>query len=298
LPENVNLGYAQIYLRAIGSLSNITNNQFYHSFQIQEFRRPEFEVTARNETTGPYFVDDSAVVAVKAEYYAGGPLPNAEVNWFVTSSPTNYQPPNWPDFTFGTWIPWWFYGGYVYEAGFGYGGYDTGSNYTSFTGRTDPTGTHYLTMEFENRGEPRPYSIQAQGSVIDVNRQSWAGSTSLLVHPADNYVGMRTDTYFVERNTPIEVELIVTDLDGNPIPDRPIVVHAARLEWKYQKGSWQEVEVEVQECLVTSQQDIVTCIFETPIGGTYQITSVVTDELGRENQSQFNRWVSGGQMPP
>ena len=298
LPENVNLGYAQIYLRAIGSIGNITNNQFYHSFQIQEFRRPEFEVTARNETTGPYFVNDSAVVAVQAEYYAGGPLPNAEVNWFVTSSPTNYQPPNWPDFTFGTWIPWWFYGGYLYEAGFGYGGYDTGSNYTSFTGRTDPTGNHYLTMEFENNGEPRPYSIQAQGSVIDVNRQSWAGSTSLLVHPADNYIGMRTDTYFVERNTPIEVELIVTDLDGHPIPDRPIVVQAARLEWKYQKGRWQEVEVEVQECLVTSQEDIVSCIFETPIGGTYQITAVVTDEQGRENQSQFNRWVSGGQMPP
>jgi len=298
LPENVNLGYAQIYLTAIGSLGNVYNNQYYHSFQIQEFRRPEFNVSARNETTGPYFVEDSAVVAVQAEYYAGGPLPNAEVNWFITSSPTNYQPPNWPDFTFGTWIPWWFYGGYLYEGGFGYNGFDSGASYTSFTGRTDPTGTHYLNMEFENRGEPRPYSVQAEGSVQDVNRQTWASSTSLLVHPSDQYVGMRTETYFVERNSPIEVELIVTDLDGNPIPDRPIVVQAARLEWKYQKGRWQEVEVEIQECLVTSQTDIVTCIFETPIGGTYQITALVTDELGRENQSQFNRWVSGGQLPP
>ena len=81
-------------------------------FQIQEFRRPEFEVTARNETTGPYFVGDSATVAVEAKYYAGGPLPNAEVNWLVTSSPTNYNPPNWSDFSFGIWRPWWnYYGG-------------------------------------------------------------------------------------------------------------------------------------------------------------------------------------------
>ena len=48
--------------------------------QIQEFRRPEFEVTARNETTGPYFADGHAVLAVEAKYYAGGALPNADVN--------------------------------------------------------------------------------------------------------------------------------------------------------------------------------------------------------------------------
>jgi hypothetical protein len=66
-------------------------------------------VTARNETTGPYFVGESATVAVEAKYYAGGPLPNAEVNWLVSSTPTNYNPPNWPDFTFGVWQPWWWF---------------------------------------------------------------------------------------------------------------------------------------------------------------------------------------------
>ena len=65
-------------------------------------------MTARNETTGPYFVGDHAIVAVEASYYAGGPLPNAEVTWQVSSSPSSYSPPNWPDFIFGTWTPWWF----------------------------------------------------------------------------------------------------------------------------------------------------------------------------------------------
>ncbi len=81
--------------------------QFGHSFQVQEFRRPEFEVTARNETPGPYFAGGSATVAVEAAYYAGGPLPNAEVTWQVSSSPGSYSPPNWPDFIFGRWQPWW-----------------------------------------------------------------------------------------------------------------------------------------------------------------------------------------------
>ncbi|MEJ2758886.1 MAG: Ig-like domain-containing protein, partial [Anaerolineales bacterium] len=253
IPEEVNLGYAQVYFTLPGSSSGADNTQYYHSFQIQEFRRPEFEVTARNETTGPYFVDGEATVAVEAAYYAGGPLPSAETNWSVSSSPTNYQPPNWPDFTFGTWTPWWYYGGPIYEADYFYGGPPTNTSYETFSGLTDATGNHYLTMTFENTGEPRPYTINANASVMDVNRQAWAGSTNLLVHPSNRYVGMHTNRYFVDKNTPINVDLIVTDLDGNAQEDLPINVRAARMEWKYENGKWQEVEATVQECTATSQ---------------------------------------------
>ncbi len=288
LPENANLGYAQLILNAEGNLSGLTSTQYYHSFQIQEFRRPEFEVSARNVTTGPYFVGDHAVVAVEAKYYAGDPLTNADVTWNVTSSPSNYQPPNWPGFTFGSWTPWWWYYEHTYEE----------TQVETYTGVTDASGNHYLRMDFDAIAVPRPFSILAEATVFDVNRQAWAGSTSLLVHPANLYVGLRSERYFVERGTPLEIELIVTDLDGNAVSDRPIYVTAARMEWKYQDGAWRQVEVEVQECTVGSKADPVTCTFETLIGGRYQITAVITDEMGRQNQSKFTRWVSGGQQPP
>ena len=45
--------------------------------------------------------------------------------------------------------------------------------------------------------------------------------------------------------------LIVTDLDGNPVADRPIEVSAARLEWKYeQRRAGARSEADVQECTV------------------------------------------------
>ena len=290
IPENANLGYTQINLRPIGTLSGISSNNHYHSIQVQEFRRPEFEVSARNETTGPYFVGGHAVLAVEAKYYAGGPLPNAETNWYVTSTPTNYQPPNWPDFSFGYWTPWWFYD-YFYNEGYHTSG-------ASFSGRTDATGNHYLRLDFESLEEPRPHSVVAEGTVFDVNRQAWTGTTSLTVHPADLYVGMRSERYFVQQGEPIKIDLIVTDLEGNPVPDRPITVTAALLEWKYQDGRWQEVEVNPQECTAGSKDEPVNCEFETPRGGRYQISATVTDSEGRVNQSRFTRWVSGGQRPP
>lgn len=299
LPDQVNLGYAQLYLYAEGNLSGLNGSQFYHNFQIQEFRRPEFEVTARNETTGPYFAGGSADLAVEAKYYAGGPLPNAQVTWQVSSSPGHYAPPNWPDFVFGTWTPWWWSSGPVYEA-VRYGpepGYGS-TNVETFSGVTDATGTHYLHLDFDSEGQTNPVSILAQSTVMDVNRQAWTGSTSLLVHPADVYIGLRSQKVFVQRGTPLKVDFIVTDLDGNPVVDRPVEVRAARLEWKFRDGSWQEVEADVQTCSQGSTQEPVTCTFETKVGGTYRITALVTDELGRKNQSQLTRWVSGGQMPP
>ncbi len=296
IPQATNLGPAQIYLTAEGSLGGLDGIQYYHQFEIQEFRRPEFEVTARNETSGPYFVGDHATLAVEAKYYAGGGLPNAETTWQVTTSPGSYSPPNWPDFTFGNWQPWWFYYDFAYQGPTG------DSQVQTFVGKTDASGTHYLGVDFKQQGDPgkdpQPQSVSAQATVMDVNRQAWSSTTNLLVHPADVYIGIRSDSYFVEKGTSVKVDFIVTDLDGEPVENRPVEITAGRLEWKYIKGDWSEQVADVQTCSQQSALEPGTCSFETPLGGSYQITAIVTDELGRKNQSRFTRWVSGGQLPP
>jgi uncharacterized protein YfaS (alpha-2-macroglobulin family) len=298
IPQKVNLGYAQLLLTAVGNVAGFDGQQYNHNFQIQEFRRPEFEVKARNETTGPYFTGEHAVVAVEASYYAGGPLPNADVTWQVSSSPSYYAPPNWPDFTFGTWTPWWQAERSVSAKPFLPGEPGGGGQVESFTGKTDGAGTHYLRLDFDKTGQTGPLSVVAQATVMDVNRQAWTGTTTMLVHSASLYVGLRSNTYFVELGTPLKVDFIVTDLDGKPVPDRPVEVRAARLEWKFKDGSWQEEEADVQKCSQGSTQEPVTCTFQTPLGGSYRITTLVTDDLGRQNQSQITRWVSGGKLPP
>jgi uncharacterized protein YfaS (alpha-2-macroglobulin family) len=138
----------------------------------------------------------------------------------------------------------------------------------------------------------------AEATVFDVNRQAWASTTSLLVHPADLYVGLHSERTFVERGEPLPIDLIVTDLDGSPVADRPIEVQAARLEWKSRAGVWSEQEADVQECVVGSTAEPVRCTFKTDIGGRYRITAAVSDSSGRRNQSQLTVWVSGGERPP
>lgn len=291
LPEGVNLGFANISLKAQGSFSNLGNLNAAHSFYIQEFRRPEFEVTASSQTPGPYFAGGSADVAVDAQYYAGGGLANAPVTWAVRAAPSSYSPPKWPGFVFGTWIPWWEYGSGHYNA-------DPFNSAQTFEGKTDASGAHYLHLDFPANGFPQPVTLTAEASVMDVNYQAWVSGTNLLVHPAAAYIGLRSERYFVPQGTPIQLGWIVTDLDGSPIIDRPVEIRAARIEWKYRAGRWQREETDEQVCKGGSLDTPGSCSFDTPQGGVYEITALVTDSQGRVNQTRLTRWVSGGKLPP
>ena len=297
LPENVNLGYAQIQLTAMGGELQYFGytGTYYHSIQIQEFRRPEFEVTASTEE-GPFFVGGSATATVAAAYFAGGPLPGADASWTVRASSGAYQPPNWSDFSFGTWVPWWRY----------YGGDGSDLGGASFESRTDSGGEHNLRLDFRASDPPGPVVLDASVTVFDVNRQGWAAATTLLVHPADRYVGLRSDRYFVEKGDPLPVEIVVTDLDGGVDVEHEVTVRAALLDWEYKNGNWQQVEIDVQECTVSTtgasdpndpKAKFATCTFDTKQGGQLQITASITDAKGRKNQSQITRWISGGRGP-
>ncbi len=305
LPAGANLGQGWMSLNLVGA-QGLSNQGTQRAFTIQEFRTPEFEVQARHESSDPYFLGEQATVAVDATYYAGGPLPDAAVEWQVTNRSTQYTPPNRNDFTFGIWTPWW--------RSFGAADTDNQSSLEgdcfdcwpggaeaevkTFSGRTDADGSHYLDMAFSGPEVDQPTTVSAQATVTDVNRQAWSSRTSVLVHPSAFYVGLRSDRAFVEAGTPLRIEAIVTDLDGEAVAGRTIAVEAGRLEWTFDDGSWHEVLTDIETCGVASTDDVVECEFGAAIGGTYKVTAVVTDDRGRTNRSELTRWVSGGTGRP
>src|SRR6185295_19279351 len=149
LPATMNLGNAFLQLEAREVSVALSNLEFNHQLQVQEFRRPEFEVTAQ-ASDGPHFVGDSANVTATAVYYAGGGLANSEVNWSVTTRAAQFTPPNRDDFTFGKWVPWW-------------GNYFNNDNERAeaFAGRTDGAGKHSLRVDFVAVDPPRPSTVTA-----------------------------------------------------------------------------------------------------------------------------------------
>ena len=284
LPDNMNLGNASVKFEITDSA--FVDADYTHTFQVQEFRRPEFEVTAKNETEGPLFVGAHAEVSVKATYFAGGGLTDTEVKWGVRSTPTTFTPPNRGDYTFGKWIPWW-----RSES-------ESGETRTSnFTGRTDTSGKHRLRIDFDSVNPPRPSTLEAEATVQDVNRQTWSAKTTLLVHPANLYVGLKSDKLFVQPGEPLVVQSIVTDLDGKAIANREVKMHAVLMDWKQVEGVFKEVESNPQDCIIQSTNDAATCTFKANEGGRYRVVAAIHDDEDRANESELSLWVAGGKLP-
>jgi len=292
LPKTPNLGHAYIELEGKGVEQGVVGASTTHAFQIQEFRRPEYEVSSQ-VSEGPHLIGEHAVVTIKASYYAGGALPNAKTHWTVTSSRGAFVPPGRDDYEFGEWIPWWEWRTFGPEQA------QDQSPPLNFEGTTDSSGEHHLRLDFRGVHPARAMNVHVEGNVTDVNRQTWATSETILVHPSALYVGLRTTKMFYNQGDVMSVDAIVVDHEGKMAAARPVRLRASRLDWVNKKGEYTEVEKDTQECQISSTDKApVNCRFETKVGGSYRITAVVEDSQGRPNETVLRRWVAGGTQPP
>nr|MBA3542570.1 hypothetical protein [Deltaproteobacteria bacterium] len=301
LPKTPNLGFTRVELSIAGESS------YTHLQRVEEFRTPEFEVSAQ-ASQGPFLVGAGGDVTVNAKYYAGGALAGAPVTWSVSATPTSFTPPNRDDYVFGNWQPWWGGGGrgdyedYEYDEGpryrSGRGGKRAERTSWNFAGKTDAIGVHTLHLDFLSMKPAMPMSVQTTASVTDVNRQARSASSALVVHPAAFYVGLRSVRPFVEQGTPFDLDVIGVDLDGRPAIGAKVAVSVSRLEYSYDDGEYKTKEVDPQTCPVTVAKDAHPCHFATKQGGTYQVVATILDPQGRSNQTTLTFWVSGGERPP
>ncbi|MDF2692825.1 MAG: hypothetical protein K0S65_1208, partial [Labilithrix sp.] len=290
LPESTNLGSATVEIDLDGVA--LQNTTLHHRFEVQEFRRPEFEVTARS-SEGPHFVGKHAITTLNASYYSGGGLPDAPVDWRVTRSTVGFTPPNRGDYHFGP-EPTWFWSWRSKK--------DEPKSET-WTAKTNPQGIHRIRLDFDAVEPSYPMSLDIVGHVEDVNRQQWAGRTSMIVHPADVYSGIKLAKNFIRAGENIEADAILVDIDGKPAAGRHATVKAARIDWQQKGEEWEERELETQTCELdspatpTPTTEKLHCSFKTQQGGTWRVWSIVTDEHGRKNQTMTSLWVIGNEQP-
>lgn len=282
IPETVSLGDARIEFSIKDG--DTVKTSFQHPFQIQEFRTPEFETKVTKASEDAMIGAANLTANAEAKYYTGGGLGNSAVRWNVNINTGTYSPPNQTDWSFGLQSAFWFstptpglYQNQVLEA------------------KTDANGLNTLQIELKPQILPLPITVNAEANISDANNQTQSASTSWLVHPAATYVGLKTDKYFVEKDQPLVVDSITTDLEGKPLAQTPVVIEAARLEWSDKQSGYEPTDI--QTCEMTSNdKGLGQCTFKTPKGGQYQITATTQDKDGRRNMTRFTRWVTGAEV--
>lgn len=286
LPATPNLGMAALSLD-VGGEPDVSIRRHEHRFQIQEFRRPEYEVSASVDP-GPHLIGGRAVFDVSAAYYTGGGLSAAPVQWQLSATSTRYVPPNRSDWSFGDFAPWW-----------SPRGEGATPNMRSLSARTDTLGRHQLQAEFLSVDPPRPSLLSAQSTVTDLNRQAWSAKAELLVHPSAYYVGLKTPRSFVQSGQAVEVEALVVDIEGAEIAKTTPQLTLSRLVWKQQGREWREVAEAPRACSPQRRNgSSFKCRWTPRLPGAYRVEATVQDTQGRANGSELRIWVAGGEGPP
>ncbi|TXH68297.1 MAG: hypothetical protein E6Q83_14510 [Thiothrix sp.] len=279
LPDTPNLGSATINFTVANQAEPIA---YSHSFEIQEFRTPEFEVTTELTKPEPYVGNAPIQLVASANYYAGGGLAAAPVNWHLNASPQAYTPPNRDEWSFGLvqpyWMRWWMPPVATVSA--------------DFQSKTDAEGRQQLLIQPELSKYPLPLSMTAEARISDVNRQEWVASSTWLIHPATTYVGLKTESQFVEPNQPLSVQILTTDIEGKELANTSVI-----LEAKLDEGSQNATEAaakQPQSCTVqTDTKGLAQCELKLAEAGQYLITATTVDPNGRQNMTRISRWVSG-----
>ncbi len=162
-----------------------------------------------------------------------------------------------------------------------------------FQGITGDDGCHRLGISTTPGSELRPWSVSAEATVEDVNRQAWTASTSIVVHPSALCVGLRSERTFFTGGSPIEIETVVVDLDGAPLSGIPVSVRAERREDRQVAGHWREVVTETVGRDTVSANDAVSVALEELSGGRWTVAVEAADDAGRTHRSTLEVWVTG-----
>ena len=80
-------------------------NETTHTFKIQEFRRPEYEVSSTTRPSALHYAhpinDEYVIVTSQGKLFAGGYLTDAQVQWTVQAETTTFTPAKRSDYIFG-----------------------------------------------------------------------------------------------------------------------------------------------------------------------------------------------------
>eukprot|EP01100_Stratorugosa_tubuloviscum_P013548 TRINITY_DN683_c0_g1_i7.p1 TRINITY_DN683_c0_g1~~TRINITY_DN683_c0_g1_i7.p1 ORF type:complete len:1884 (-),score=903.40 TRINITY_DN683_c0_g1_i7:215-5866(-) len=279
IKDNINLGAATIYFSG-DKLSH------HHNFEIQEFRTPEFKVSAESPISRK-FINGSAIVNCKASYFSGGEMSNSKVNWEVKSSATSYSPPNWYKFVFGQKVNPWYYRGIKNSHV---------ESCKSCSGLTDGQGKHEVEISYAGIDiPPTAVSIHAEASVSDVNRQTISASTNFIVHPCHYYVGILNEKSVVNPEQKWKILVVVVDIDGKVVSGLGIRVSLEQTIEKYSKGKYYTEQKTTQVINLISQDGPMEVELQAPIdgGNVLKIKTEILDEKGNKNESSFTLWMSG-----
>jgi uncharacterized protein YfaS (alpha-2-macroglobulin family) len=253
--------------------------------RVAEFKPPNFQTELSLERPVA-IAGETLQAAVQSTYLFGAPVQGGTVNYYVTRRPTEVTPEGWDDFTFGRQWNW----------------PEERPAVPSEVLETSQTlgneGQSDLSVDIAD-DLPYPMDYRIDAEVVDVSNLSVADSQTVTALPEDRLIGLKND-FVAEAGTPFEVEVIVTDPDGQPLPRQTVNLVLERINYssvtEVIEGSaspnYQVEYVPVDEASVRSGNAAKSVPLTAPEAGSYRVRATFAN--GDERSATDRRlWVTG-----
>ncbi|MFQ5577656.1 MAG: Ig-like domain-containing protein, partial [Anaerolineae bacterium] len=301
LNENGTLN-GQVELDAEAALGYYTiearyKKEFFNgSFQVAEYRKPEFTVDVTTDKP-EYANGDTILLTAQASYFFGGPVANAAVRYSILSEDYFFRytgPGGYFDFT---------------DYDFSRARQDNfvpgfGELIEEGTGVTGAQGTFSLEVSADIAERIASQRFTLEVVVVDSDsNQEVAGRAEAIVHKGDFYIGLRPRRYVGTAGEETPLNILTVDWHSQPAPGRELTIIAYEHTWYSVKvqgedGSyyWDSVVEDAPvftTTAVTGDDGRAVAAFTPPHGGVHKLEARGVDAAGNLVRSSTFMWVSG-----
>lgn len=273
---------------------------FSQDFLVAEYRKPEFLVDVTTDKP-EYLNGETVLLTAQANYFFGGPVVNAAVNYNILSEDYffNYDPPaaagrpGWYDFT-----------DYDYSRSRENTYYGYGELIEEGTATTNADGkfTLEVSADIAERLASQRFTLEVVVTDADSNQQV-SNRADAVVHKGEFYIGLRPERYVGQTAEKTSVNVITVDWESVPVATQKLTVVFAEHNWysvqvQSEDGStyWDSTVETIPVFTTTATTDKdgwTTASFVPEKGGVYKVTAFGLDEQGNRVQSSTYMWVSG-----
>lgn len=261
-----------------------------HTFRVEEYRVPTFEVRMNSEQKKWQRASDIEVV-VDSRYMHGARMPGREISYTVTREPVPFETEAFPTYTFAV-----------------AGAQLSSSSVTSKNTRLDGMGQKVIRFAANHPSSAGPMRYVVDATVTDVDRQAYAGRIAKTVHPARFYVGVQTPSRSVVKvGETITADFAAVFTNGKPMTGAKLkarlerVDHhqTARVAGEGTDGKPKvevdnhEVKKQMQTCEVITRRGKASCKFDVKTPGQYRVRVWGRDKSGRDVQAGYTFRASG-----
>lgn len=259
-----------------------------HTFSVEAFKPASFEVKVAPGASS-YIDGDEYVGVIDGWYLFGAPMTDAPVDWKLRLQPSAFTPPGYDGFDFSP--GWWRQQGRM------------GRLAASATGKLDAKGKMKMQAQLSLGKNAGPMAAVLEAGVSSPDRQHLFGRATVIVHPANLYLGIRPSASFLEKGNEWRGDIVAVRPDGVRVAGIPVQGKLIRRDWLSVQRTglagrleWvsEQREVSVTTFSYKSDASTRTWSFTPDQPGQYFLTVSANDEAGKTAESSISFYVTGG----